>query len=130
MANGESVLVDTSVWVALFQGLSQERLERLRREGQAIAVSILVLAELRSLSTQGRVQEGAVGDVQEVARVESLLAADALEGGRIHGLMRRKAKTKASLVDALILATARRIGATLLTLDQDLAGEPDVEVIA
>ncbi len=90
----------------------------------------MVLAEIQSLAARGRIRGEPAADIQAVARVEPVLTADALLGGRLHGQMRSRGKPKASLADALILATARRVGTRVLTLDKDLSDEGDVELLA
>ena len=127
--NGNEVLVDTSVWVALFS--KDPRVAGLadRVGARTVVASALTLAELQSLSAQGRLRLEAAKDVLATARIEVLGPETALEGGRLHGQLRSRGRTKAGLVDALILATSLRVGAHLLTLDHDLAGEPGVEVL-
>lgn len=122
-------LLDTSVWVALFQGDDRVEALRSKQADRHAVVSVLVLAELRSLASQGRLRVDVAEDVHSVARVEPLLLQDALAGGELHGRLRAKGLEKVSLADALILATARRLGMRLLTLDKDLQGEPDVEIL-
>jgi predicted nucleic acid-binding protein len=126
----EAVL-DTSVWKAVLDdepaaaGLAAA-------QGEATAVvTPIVLAELTGLLKRGRLRRGSVVErVEEVARYEALTREDALEGGRIYARLRNAGNTKVGLGDCLIYATARRIGATLVTVDGDLRGEPGVVVLA
>jgi predicted nucleic acid-binding protein len=125
----EEALLDTSVWIGLF--VDDARIAGLREaQGPRTAVaSSIVLAELQSLSAQGRVRADAARYVMESARIEPLSTEDALEGGRLHGQLRTKGKSKVSMADALMLAKAHRLGIPFLTLDADLRGERSVTVL-
>lgn len=123
-------LLDTSVWVAIFDGeASADALPEAQGELETLTTPI-VLAEIASLHRRGRVgREPPVEAIRSVARVEEMLVEDAVEGGALHGRLRAEGHAKVGLGDCLIYATARRVGALLITLDLDLAGEPHVRVL-
>jgi predicted nucleic acid-binding protein len=128
MASADVVL-DTSVWVSVLRDEPRsEAVEGLRGE-RPVILPVIVLAELQSLCSQGRIRSTAAKDAQAAARLEPLTAEDALAGGKLHGQLRGAGKSKVSLGDALVLATARRLGAELVTFDADLGSEPDVRVL-
>jgi len=120
-------LLDTSVLVAVARGDETVLPLAAQRDARAFVTSALAIAELASLEGRGRLPAGIAEDFVATLRVEPVLREDALAGGRLHGRLRSTRGSKASLVDALMLATARRIGARLVTLDGDLGDEADVD---
>ena len=120
-------LLDTSVLVAVARGDETVRPLAAQGDAGAFVTSALAIAELASLEGRGRLPAGIAEDFLATLRVEPVLREDALVGGRLHGRLRSTRGSKASLVDALMLTTARRIGARLVTLDGDLGDEADVD---
>jgi predicted nucleic acid-binding protein len=120
-------MLDTSVWVGIFLGdLDPEELRRAQGDLTTLT-SPIVLAELESLSWRERLAPGAPADVVgENAVLEDVTTQDAIEGGRLHGKLRAEGHPKVGLGDCLIYATARRVGALLITMDGDLAGQRGV----
>jgi predicted nucleic acid-binding protein len=123
-------VLDTSAWVALFNDEpAAAALPAAQGEGRTVTTPI-VLAEVAALEALGRLRGASlVDDVERRARLEPLTREDAIEGARTYARLRKAGRTKVGLADALIYATARRVGATLITLDTDLEGEPDVTVL-
>jgi predicted nucleic acid-binding protein len=120
----ESVL-DASVWLALAQ--EDARVKGVQ-SGPAVMPS-LVVAELASLVERGRLDRRRMEGLVQDSRVEDVVAIDCLEGGRLHGQLRRTGHPKVSMVDCIVYAAAQRLGLGLLTLDGDLEGLPGVEVL-
>ncbi len=129
MTDQEAVL-DTSVWVALFHDDPRTDALPVALGARTAVVNPVILAEIASLAERGRLTGDPISAVRAEARLEALTVDDAVEGGRLHGRLRRDGHPKVSLADGLILATARRLGAHVLTLDSDLESEPDVEQLA
>ena len=123
MANASEIVVDTNVWVALLTGDSRADGLPEAMGGSHAVITPLVISELKALETQGRLRGDGSGYAIRNARVEQLTVDDALKAGQHHGAARIGKKSAVGLADALILATARRIGAPLLTLDERLATE-------
>jgi len=121
--------VDTSIWVASLR--DEERADHAwkRIANRPVHVSTVVLAELRSLEVQGRAPADAVAQVLAMARAHPVDEAIAASAGEVHGRLRKRGRSRASLADAISLQTARNLGGTYITFDQDLEGEPDVEVL-
>lgn len=125
------VVLDTSVWKAVLD--DEPAADRLAAaQGDATAVlTPIVLAELAGLLKRGRLKRGALLDrVETAARYEPLTREDAIDGGKLYGRLRNAGHAKVGLGDCLIYATARRLGATLLTTEGDLRAEPGVLVLA
>ena len=127
---GAECILDTSVWVAVFNDEpAAASLPSAQGEARA-ATTPVVLAELAALGSLGRLRGNSLVDaVEQRARLEPLSREDAIEGARTYARLRKAGRTKIGLADALIHATARRIGASLVTLDSDLRGEPGVVVL-
>lgn len=129
-AEYSGALLDTSVWVAVLEGEpSADSLGDAQGSLETVTTPV-VLAELASLHRRGRTGgESPVDVVLSASRVEEFFVEDALEGGALHGRLRDEGHRTVGLGDCLIYATARRVGALLITLDQDLAREPHVKVL-
>ena len=123
-------MLDTSIWVALFTA-DPVVTELMAAQGDLPSLATtMVLAELASLKERSRYDGPSPIDlVRENGHIEPMTEEDAVEGGVLHGRLRLAGHPKVSLGDCLILATARRVGALLITLDSDLAGERDVVVL-
>jgi predicted nucleic acid-binding protein len=123
-------VLDTSAWVALFNDEpAAAALPAAQGEGRTVTTPI-VLAELAALEALGRLRAASlVADVEKNARFEPLTREDAIDGARTYARLRKAGRSKIGLADALIYATARRVGATLITLDTDLSGEAGVTVL-
>lgn len=122
------VVLDTSAWVALARNEPAAEAIVQRIAGRTVVLANVVLAELESLAERERIPASIPREAAETALYEPLTEDDAREGGRIHGAARRR-RVNTSLSDALIVATARRMGATVLTTDRTLAREDDVEYV-
>lgn len=128
MTAPEEALLDTSAWLALATG------DAALNDGLKSAHSVLchlALAEILALEALGRItgETAALHEVLAGARREPIVASDARAASEIYA-RNRGAGGKASLVDCLLLAVARRIGAPLVTLDADLRKEKGVVVLA
>lgn len=120
------VLVDTSAWIEWLTGSPTGRAvgERLPAEVDWL-VPTMVQLEL----AKWRVREAgedeadrviAFSQICVVVELDTDIALAAAEACRAHGL---------ATADAIMLATARRYGALLLTCDAHFAGLPDVVLV-
>ena len=118
---------DTSAWIALLTDEhAAARVGELVGDLRAVTTPI-VLAELAAHHAMGRLR-GAdpIPEIEGRARVEAVTRDDALSAAATYARMRKDPRSRLGLADALIYATARRVGAVLVTLDSDLKGEPGV----
>lgn len=93
--------------------------------------SVLTIAEIGAkLTAEGH--EERIGPTAASLRyhgdVEEVTAADAQAAGPLRALLRKRSPD-AGLVDALILATARRLGARLVSADSAFRGLRDVTAL-
>lgn len=131
MPDPSGAMLDTSVWVAIFQDEPVAAEVESAVSGRELITSPLVVAELASLAGRGRFESSSPMDIViERARMEEFAVEDALAGGSLHARLRNQGNSKASLGDCVIYATARRVGALLVTCDADIEGEDGVVVLA
>lgn len=121
------ILVDTSAWIEwLIGSATGVRLaDQLPAQSNWLVPTMLQL-ELarwltRELGEDKADQVIAFTQVCQVVALDTEIALAAAEAGRAHGL---------ATADAIIYATARRFGATLLTCDAHFQGLPGVTLIA
>ncbi|MHB8586837.1 MAG: PIN domain-containing protein [Thermoplasmatota archaeon] len=122
-------LLDSSAWIGLFKG--EPRAEPLREISDlGIVITPVVIAEVLANHRIGRFHHSDPLAFMERGRMEQLTREDAIHGAELYARLRRDGNSKVSLADTLIYATARRIGAALITTDGDLRGEPGVLTLA
>jgi predicted nucleic acid-binding protein len=128
MTSPAEVVLDTSAWLAIVRG--EVAVESRLQEAHSV-LAHLALAEILALEARGKISGdmNALHDLLAGARREAMTEEDARAAAPIHA-RNRAAGGKASLVDCILLALARRIGAPLLTTDNDLRGEKGVVVLA
>jgi predicted nucleic acid-binding protein len=128
---GSRVAFDTWAWWEVLQGSEigvKLATKYLPEENSRVFTSAISLGELSAkLSLQGSslsipVMAASVQRRSEVVDVTSDLA---LEAGQVRTALRR-VHPSASLADALVLLTARRSGAKLISIDPAFKKEPDV----
>ena len=121
------ILVDTSAWIEwLIGSATGVRLADQMPAQSNWLVPTLVQLELarwltRELGEDKADQVIAFTQVCQVVPLDTEIALAAAEAGRAHGL---------ATADAIIYATARHYGATLLTCDAHFQGLPGVTLIA
>lgn len=124
------ILLDTSVWIRILDGNEPARAALAEHADADLFTHPLVLAELATAALRGRTKDrAAVAEVEAISILQDLTRDDALEGAATWVRLRKAGRDKVSLADCLILATARRVGARLLTSDTDLRREADVIVV-
>ena len=121
------ILVDTSAWIEwLIGSATGVRLADQMPAQSNWLVPTMVQLELarwltRELGEDKADQVIAFTQVCQVVPLDTEIALAAAEAGRAHGL---------ATADAIIYATARQFGATLLTCDAHFQGLPGVTLIA
>lgn len=126
MSKPSEVVPDTSAWLALVKG--ELAIEPRLQEAHSV-LAHLALAEMLALEARGKIS-GDLNDLHDLlvgARREAMTEEDA-RAAAIYA-RNRAAGGKASLVDCILLALSRRIGAPLLTTDNDLRAERGVAVL-
>ena len=121
------ILVDTSAWIEwLIASPTADRLAEHLPEQADWLVPTMVQLELtkwltRELGEEKADQVIAFTQVCQVVPLDTEIALAAAEACRAH---------KLATADAIIFATARQLGATLLTCDAHFEGLPGVTLIA
>ena len=128
---GSRVLLDTWAWWEILRGTARgTHLQRtyLQPEGTRVFASAITLGEVAAKMTS----EGQKGDIPLVMasiRRESEIVDVTPEIAVSAGLLRqdlRKADSRASLADAIVLSTARNLDAILISADLAFCDQPDV----
>ena len=127
----ERVVLDTMAWWEILWGTpAGARLEkRYLGNGVLVHASALAIGEvsakLHAAGHGARVDDALLG-IRAAARIEPVTDDLAEEGGRLRAELREK-DAQASLADAIQLATARTLGARLVSSDPAFKGQRDVE---
>lgn len=131
-AGHTAAMLDTSVWVRVFEGDDAFARDLGRVQGALPTItSPIVLAEIASILSRGRITSAEPLDaVLAGALVEELTVQDAIRAGELHGALRAAGHEKAALGDCLIYATSERVGALLITCDRDLAKQQNVALLS
>lgn len=130
MTASDIVLDSWAWWEILLASPTGARLRRryLRRSGPRVHTSSLAFGEVAAkLVAMGRADR--VPSAMAAIRARSLTHDVTPELAERAGLLRaelRRASAGASLADAIMLATARELGAVLISDDPAFAGQPDV----
>lgn len=127
------VLFDTwAWWEVLFATRQGTRLRKAYLDEPAVRIhtSAIAFGEVaaKMLATDnGDLLPGAMAAMRASATVHDVTSDLAEAGGVLRAELRR-ASPAASLADGIMLATARRAGATLVSADPAFRGQPDVVV--
>jgi predicted nucleic acid-binding protein len=124
------VVLDSWAWLELFSGSEKGRkVDRELAGSEGAFTSTVTLAEVVSVSLRRRRSvEDKVAAIRGQSRVVSPSSDDALDSGRLHAEMKRKAQNF-SLADAFVLQLARKVGGKVLTADPDFLGIKEAEFL-
>jgi len=119
------MFLDTSVIIELFQSDSNSsRFVRIYEhiKGEPLFMSVIQVGEISDWCLKNNIRpEEMIGQLKKILGTIPLNEKLCLEGSRIKSGMRARGSKSFSLIDGLILASARSINQTLLTLDRDFA---------
>jgi predicted nucleic acid-binding protein len=125
------VLFDTWAWWEVLQGSpAGARLQRryLDAPGVQVLTSAISLGELSaklsSLGSEASIPT-TMNSIRHASVVVDVTGELAIGAGVLRSHLRTRSRS-ASLADAIVLATARQHEALVISMDRDLAGEPDV----
>jgi predicted nucleic acid-binding protein len=128
------MLLDTSAIVEIFRSpAGSARFEKITTEigDEEVYVSMVQLSEIADWATRRKAPpEERIEAVKEMARLVPLDELICLDAAAIKHRRRKAGYDDFSLMDGIVLATARSIGQRVLTVDGDFAGENDCVVIA
>lgn len=123
-----NVVVDTHAWIEYFRGTAKgEAVKKHLLSARNIYTPSIVLAEIARKYLREGLARDAVGErLRLITNISTIIPIDAelaLEAGEAYlELLKHsrklKLKQKPSLNDAIVLATARRVGAKVITGDQ------------
>ncbi len=123
------MLLDTGVIIEVFRSPQDSKHFRaiLRAIGnEQIFISIIQLAEVADWAHRNQLPiKERVAAIKDFARLVPLEEQICIEASEIKSRRRETGYSDFSLIDGIILASARLIGHRLLTFDGDFAGESD-----
>jgi len=125
------VLFDTWAWWEVLQGSEAGAAlqhQYLDASGVQVLTASISLSELSAkLSSEGEEESIllAVSSIRHASAIADLSGDLAVQAGVLRAQLRKHSKY-ASLADAIVLATARKNGARVISNDRAFSGEPDV----
>lgn len=132
MTTGSDALLDSTAWWEIIEGSDTGRAihaKYVAPRSHRLHVSALSLGEITAkFGLVGRpdVATDALRMIQQIATVQPVTAELAIAGGIARGEL-RKSEKNASLVDGIILATARALDVTLVSDDTAFRKERRVD---
>ncbi len=127
------MLLDTSTIIEILRHpKTSDKFKQIKERIGAEDLYLLVvqLAELSDWCIENKASpRERVEAVKKLANIVPLDEEVCLEGSKIKGDRRKRGHKDFSLLDGLILATARSLGERLLTFDRDFSGETDCVVL-
>jgi len=128
------LLIDTSVVIEILRHpKTSDRFRQVKEQVRAEELYMLIvqLAELSDWCIlNGAPPTERIEAVKQFANIVPLDEEICLEGSKIKSARRKVGHKNFSLVDGLVLATARSMGERLLTFDRDFTGEKDCVVLS
>ena len=122
----DKVVIDSSVWIEIFlMGSKSKACLKYLKYPSTVYVPSLVFFEVYKKIALQRTEEDALSTVAKMSKYQMLdFTRDiALSAADI------SIQNKLAMADSIVLAHARVLGATLITLDNDFAGISAVQVV-
>jgi predicted nucleic acid-binding protein len=127
------MFLDTSIIIELFQSDSgSPRFVNIYEhvKGEPLFMSVIQVGEISDWCLKNSIRpEDMMGQLKKILGTIPLNEKLCLEGSRIKSEMRARGLKSFSLMDGLILASARSVNQKLLTLDRDFAKADGVVVL-
>lgn len=128
MKTGSDALLDTTAWWHIIEGtpagaaIHERYLAPRKFSIHASALSLGEIAAKFDIIGRSDDAEAAIGMIRQIAHIHDVTPDLAIEGGHARSELRKVAKA-ASLVDGIILATARALDVTLVSDDPAFSQE-------
>ena len=127
------MFLDTTIVIELLQGDSKsKRIEKILAfiKDEPIFISVIQLGEITDWCISAKADTfKPISQIKEIANIIPVNEKIAIEGAEIKHEMRNSGIKKFSLMDGLILASARSINQNLLTSDTDFRKAKDAVII-
>jgi len=127
------MFLDTTIIIELLQGDKRsKRIEKILAliKDEPLFVSVIQLGELSDWCISAKIDPlKPISQIKDIANIIPINEKIASEGAEIKHEMRKSSIKKFSLMDGLILASARSINQNLLTSDTDFRKAKDAIVI-
>ena len=127
------MFLDTSIIIEIFRsGKKSETFEEIFEliKDEPIFISIIQIGEISDWCLKNNINpEKRISRLKQILNVVPLSEKICLEGSKIKYNIRKKEKKKFSLIDGIILSSARSINQKLLTMDKDFRKINDTIVL-
>jgi predicted nucleic acid-binding protein len=127
------MFLDTNIIIEMFRfGKGTDEFKRIfeQIEDEVLFISIFQMGEIADWSLANGIDPSEpIGKVKKMANIVPLSEDICVQGSRIKHEMRKKGVAKFGLADGLILASARSVKQSLLTMDEDFKKARDVVVL-
>ena len=127
------MFLDTSIIIEIFRsGQKSETFEEIFEliKDEPIFISIIQIGEISDWCLKNNINpEKRILRLKQILNVVPLSEKICLEGSKIKYKIRKKEKKKFSLIDGIILSSARSINQKLLTIDKDFKKINDTIVL-
>jgi len=125
------IVLDTHAWIEYFKGSKSGEIVNKFIQNEKCFTPSIVIAELADLYSKKKYSflESDVSFIKSNSEVVMLDSEIAINSGKLKQLIRKKYKNNFGLADAIILSTARKIKATILTGDYHFKPLKNVEYL-
>ena len=127
------MFLDTSIIIEIFRsGKKSETFEEIFEliKDEPIFISVIQIGEISDWCLKNNINpEKRISKLKQILNVVPLSEKICLEGSKIKHNIRKKGMKKFSLIDGIILSSARSINQKLLTMDKDFRKINDTIVL-
>jgi len=115
-------VIDSSAWIEYFAGSKEgEEVSKILKKGEIFSLNIIISEVISKIKRRGMDFNSAYRVILSHSKILEMNSKTAKESGLLHAEIKEKQKNF-GLVDAIILISARKIKANLVTLDNHFKG--------
>lgn len=115
-------LIDSSAWIEYMDGgISGKEVSKFLKEGEIFSLSLIVAEVISKVKREGMDFELAYKIISSNSKILDITPQIAKESGLLHAEM-KNSKKNFGLIDSIILITAKKLKAMLITKDNHFKG--------
>lgn len=115
-------LIDSSAWIEYLEGSKEgEKVSEFLKKGEIFSLSLIMAEVISKVKRMGKDFNLAYRIISSNSKVLEINPQIAKESGLLHAEIKKK-KTSFGLIDAIILVSARKLKANLVTQDNHFKG--------